>query len=327
MGMPKFSIITPQYNSFHLMAEYFRSLESQTFKDFEVIIVDDCSTDGSYESLKDYIEKSSLCVWLFQSERNAGPGNARNIGLDNVSGEWITFIDCDDWVEATFLEDINNVIEKENVNSVIYDYYGWLDGKLSINKSMYIPIPGLKSVSECVISVRNHTFGKFYKFAECKKLRYPKLRRCEDVAYVCQALALCGNSFYLDKPLYYYRQRPTSLSNQSAMDEKDMLSAFQILNASLGDKYADELKDKSVTDILYGVLLMMCKAHKSKSEILDYIKEYEKKYPDWYSSSLIPYLSLPKRAFLLCAKRHFILGIRTITKFHSYIISKGAQTV
>lgn len=322
--MPKFSIITPQYNSFDLMTDYFKSLESQTFKDFEVIIVDDCSTDGSYQRLEDHIEKSRLNIKLFQSASNTGPGNARNIGLDNVSGEWITFIDCDDWVATTFLEEINNVIEKENVNSVIYDYYGWLDGKLSINRSMYIPVPGLKSVSECMVSVRNHTFGKFYKFADCKKLRYPKLRRCEDVAYVCQALAMCGNSFYLAKPLYYYRQRPTSLSNQSSMDEKDMLLAFQILNTSLGDKYAEELKDKSVADILYGALLMMCKATKSNKEILAYIKEYEKRYPNWYSSRLIPYLSLPKRAFLLCVKLHFLLGMRAITKIHSYVISKGS---
>lgn len=322
--MPRFTIITPQYNSFDLMANYFDSLSNQTYKDFEVIIVDDCSVDGSYEKLVEYTKESNLNIRLFQSKYNQGPGNARNIGLDNVKGEWITFIDNDDWVSHDFLEKINNIIEEQNVNAVIYDYYGWLDGKVSINHSMYIPSSGLKTASECVISVRNHTFGKFYKFSDCKNLRFPNIRRCEDVAYVSQALVLCRKAYYLMEPLYYYRQRPNSLSNQSKMDETGMLQAFSILEDRLGNEYPDEIKQKSVCDLLYGVLLMMCKARKSNKELLTYIKKYENKYPDWHKSEIINYLGLPKKVFLKCAKLHSVMGIRIITKIHSYLISKGS---
>ncbi len=322
--MIKYTIITPQYNSFEMMDQYFRSLESQSFKDFEVIIVDDCSTDGSYEKLKKYVAQSKLNIRLLQSKKNMGPGNARNIGLDNAKGEWITFIDNDDWVENTFLEEVNEIISKYDVNAVIYDYYGSLDGKLSLNNSMYIPIEGIKTVSECVVSTRNHTFGKFYKLSECADLRFPKIRRCEDVAYVTQALVRCKNAYYLMKPLYYYRQRPTSLSNQKTLDEKDMIEAFSILEKNLGVQYRQELDEKAVTDLLYGVVLMMCKAGKSSKEIHNYINNFDKKHKNWYKSKIIKYLGLPKRLFLICAKYRFILGIKGISYIHTKMISRGS---
>lgn len=320
----KYTIITPQYNSFELMDKYFDSLLNQTVKDFEVVIVDDCSTDGSWTKLQEYVKTCPLNITLLQAERNSGPGNARNIGIEAAKGEWITFVDNDDWVASDFLERIGAVIEIEKVNCVIYDYYTWLDGKVGIARSMYINESGKKSVSDCMVSVRNHTVGKFYKLSECKNVRFPKIRRCEDVAYVCQAIAACGNAYYLNQPLYFYRQRPTSLSNNSKMDHGDMLKAFSILEEKFLEKYPLEMKNKSVTDILYGALLMMCKSGKDNHTILSYIKEYEKKYPKWWKCDIIKYLGKPKQAFLIFAKWHFIPGVKLIAYLHSQMIKKGA---
>lgn len=322
--MSIFSIITPQFNSFDLMDKYFESLLNQTFKDFEVIIVDDCSTDGSWEKLQKYVSDSSLNITLLQSEKNSGPGNARNIGIEVAKGEWITFIDNDDWVESDFLEKVSSIIETQKVNSVILDYHTWLDGTIGEAKSMYIDKGGKKSVADCIISVRNHTFGKFYKRELCKDIRFPLVRRCEDVAYVCQAIAACGNAYYLNEPLYFYRQRPTSLSNNSKMDHGDMLKAFAILEDKFLAEYPLEMKNKSVTDILYGALLMMCKSGKDNRTILKYIKEYEKKYPEWWKCEIIKYLGKPKMAFLKFAQWHFIPGVKFIAYLHSQMIKKGA---
>ncbi len=320
----KYSIITPQYNSFGLMDKYFDSLLNQTVKDFEVIIVDDCSTDGSWEKLQEYIKKSPLDIKLLQAKKNSGPGNARNIGIEAAMGEWITFVDNDDWVSLDLLEKVNNVIEKENVNCVIYDYYTWFDGKTSIAHSMYMGKEGKKTVSDCIISVRNHTVGKFYKLAECKGVRFPIIRRCEDVAFVTQAIEACGNAFYLKAPLYYYRQRPTSLSNNSKMDYCDIVNAFAILEEKFLRKYPLEIKNKSVTDVLYGGLLMMCKAGKSNMEIVNYIKEYERKYPRWWKCEIIKHIGKPKQAFLKCVQWHSPIGLKLITYIHSLMIKRGA---
>ena len=311
--MPKYSIITPQFNSFELMSRYFQSLENQSFKDFEVVIIDDCSTDGSYEKLQMYAKTSPFTIKLQQTPR-----------IDAANGEWITFIDNDDWVTDDLLDRINTVIENEKVNCVIYDYYKWLDGKTSVARSMYIDAPGYKTVSDCMIAARNHTVGKFYRLSECKHVRFPRIRRCEDVAYVIQAIAACGNAYYYNEPLYYYRQRPTSLSNNSKMDHSDMLKAFAILEDKFLDKYPLEMKNKSVTDILYGALLMMCKSGKKRSEILHYLNEYENKYPEWWNCEIINFLGPAKRIFLKCAQLHFVSGLKAIAYMHSLMLKKGA---
>lgn len=320
----KFSIITPQYNSFELMENYFDSLLNQKVKDFEVIIVDDCSTDGSWEKLQDYVNQSPLDIKLIQAEKNSGPGNARNLGIDAAKGEWITFIDNDDWVSYHLLEKIESIINEVGTNCVIYDYYTWLDGKTGIARSMYIGEGGKKTVSDCMVSCRNHTVGKFYKLSDCKHVRFPLVRRCEDVAYVTQAIVACGNAFYLNEPLYYYRQRPTSLSNNSKMDHRDMVKAFAILEDKFLDVYPLEMKNKSVTDILYGGLLMMCKAGKSNKEIRNYIQEYEKKYPKWWECEILKYIGKPKQVFLKFAQWHIAGGVKLIAFIHSLMIKKGA---
>lgn len=322
---PKYSIVTPMYNSFSLMKRYFASLCQQTYKNFEVIIVDDCSSDDSYEELCKYAEMSPLTIRVFKTEKNGGPGIARNIGMDAARGEWITFIDNDDWVDTHLFEKIENVIKENEVNSVIYDYYTTNGKENKPASSMYYGEGGVIPLSKCMIYARNHTIGKFYKLSNCreKNIRYPELRRCEDVAFVIRAIDACGSAYYLNEPLYYYYQRPTSLSNNTKLDEADMVKAFAILEDKLGSKYPEELKEKSVTDILYGALLMMCKAGKSKKEIVAYIDSYEKKYPSWEKSEIIKHLGRAKETFLKMAKARNVLGMKAIAMVHSFIISRG----
>lgn len=323
--MPKYSIITPMFNSFDLMDRYFKSLVDQTYKDFEVIIIDDCSTDGSYEKLKEYSAASDLDLHVFQTEQNAGPGNARNIGMDAAQGEWITFIDNDDWVDADLLERVDSVITAHDVHCVIYDYYIQRGDNRSIAHSMYYGQTGKVSMSECMISVRNHTIGKFYKLTDCMKanIRFPNLRRCEDVAFVARAIDACGSAYYLSEPMYYYWQRGNSLSNNTTLDESDMIKAFRVLEDNLGEKYPEELKEKSVTDLLYGVVLLMCKAGKSSEEIKEYINNYTEKYPEWWKCKIIGHLGKGKRIFLQMVKHKRVEILKIISLAHSKIIRGG----
>ena len=123
----KYSIITPMHNSFQYMQRYFSHFELQTYKDFELIIVDDCSTDDSYDLLLQYMEKSDLNIKCYRLEKNMGPGVARNYALDMAKGEWVTFVDSDDWIEADMYEILHGAIKKENALISCcgrYDVYG-----------------------------------------------------------------------------------------------------------------------------------------------------------------------------------------------------------
>ena len=321
---PKYSIVTPMYNSFSLMNRYFVSLANQTFKDFEVIIVDDCSTDDSFEKLCEYVERCPLTVKVLRTEKNGGPGIARNMGMDAAKGEWLTFIDNDDWVDIHLLEKIERVQENSEANSIIYDYYTTNGKDNKVARSMYYGTSGEISFSNCMIYVRNHTVGKFYKLSKCrdKGIKFPPLKRCEDVAFVIRAIIACESAYYLAEPLYYYYQRPMSLSNNASLDESDMIKAFNILEKEFKNEYPRELMEKSVPDILYGVLLMMCKAGKRNREIIEYINNYEKKYPQWEKAEVIAHLGKAKQVFLKTAKKRNIPAMKAISKAHSFLIGR-----
>lgn len=320
----KFSIITPVYNSFDLMEDYFRSLKSQTYKNFEVILIDDGSGDGSYEKLKRYIKDSNLDIKLYTTGVTSGPGYARNIGIDAAAGDWITFIDSDDKVESTLLSEICSVIENNNVNCVIYDLYVQTEKKVCVLQSMYHGNGGICTTADCIKYARNHSVGKFYKLSDINvhQIRFPELKRCEDVAFTCQAIVACGNIYYYNKPLYYYIQRNSSLSNNANMDETDMIKAFDIILKAFGDSYKDAVKNKSVTDLLYGGTLMMCKAGKSRKDIVAFIKNYNVMYPEWKESEILNYLGISKRIFIKAIQLQSVFALKILCVVHSYIVKR-----
>lgn len=318
----EYSIITPVYNSYALMNRYFDSLKRQTYKNFEVILVDDCSTDGSFEKLKEVINGLNLCITLVRTKKNSGPGNARNIGMNLAQGKWVTFVDNDDWIEETLLSEIEKVRSDTTVGCVVYDLYAKTEKNKSVMESMYSMESGNICLSDAMMYTRNHAVGKFYQLDLLRKkdIQFPNLRRCEDVAFVCQAIEACKSVYYLKKPLYYYFQRSNSLSNDSKMDHSDMVKAFEIIENKLGEEYPNVIEAKSVTDLLYGGILMMCKAHKSRNEIKEYIKSYEKKYPRWKYSPILEKVGGGKQLFLRLAEKKAIRMLKLLTFVHSLII-------
>lgn len=98
------TIITPSFNCKKHFIDTFQSVINQSFKDYEWIIVDDCSTDGSYEFIKELVKDNSF-IKLIKAEVNGGTAKARNIGLRNATGKYITFLDSDDLLDPNYLEE------------------------------------------------------------------------------------------------------------------------------------------------------------------------------------------------------------------------------
>ena len=322
MNSIKYSVITPNYNSFHLMDKYFNSFEMQNYNDFEIIVIDDCSTDNSYIRLLEYAEKSNLNITVKQTNKNSGPGNARNVGIDVSCGEWIVFVDNDDWVEEKFFEKLNDIVLCQDVNCVIFNYFIKKDSSCKYEESMFVGDEGHISLSNCLKWVRNPVAGKAYRSSLLKKNRiyFPDFRRCEDIAFVPCAIEACRSVYYIKTPLYYYYQRSNSLSNNRKLDETDLVRAFSILEERLLVKYPEEIKERSVYDLLYGGVLVMCKAGKSRKHIINYIKDYEKKYPDWMKYETVSKVGILKRVFLICVKLRAIEILKLLSYIHSKMI-------
>ncbi len=332
--MPKFSIVTPCYNSWRFMSKYLESLEQQIYQDFEVIIVDDCSKDDTYTRLKDYADASRINIKVLRNDNNRGPGYTRNRGMAEATGEWLTFVDSDDSVSTHLLEKVENIVSASGnetipINCIVYDYNVVKGDRIINASSMYgNRLGGVQPLSTCIAKVRNHVVGKFYRTDLIKKISFPELKRCEDVAFVCQAIDVCcmdedvqiGCVYYLKEALYNYIQHSDSLSNDKNLDATDMVMAYEIVNEKLGRKYPNEICSKSVPDLLYGGTLMMCKANKKSLQIKKYIADYESKYPEWYKSDIINELGRAKKAFLFCARYKWIDMLKVLSKIHSKMV-------
>lgn len=125
------SIIIPVYNVEDYIKECLDSLLMQTYKDLQILIVDDGSTDKTMDMVKDYEDKFEDFTILYQ--KNQGVSVARNTAFDYIKGEYTIYIDPDDFLESDMLENMYNRAEKVNVDIVISEYYVYYDEKDSRN--------------------------------------------------------------------------------------------------------------------------------------------------------------------------------------------------
>lgn len=116
--MPKVSVIIPVYNTEKYLPKCLDSVCNQTLKDIEIICVNDCSTDNSPEILQEYAKKDNR-IKIVNRERNGGISAARNLGLDAATGEYIYFIDSDDWIDLDYIEKMFFAIENSKANVVL----------------------------------------------------------------------------------------------------------------------------------------------------------------------------------------------------------------
>ncbi len=318
----KYTIITTNYNGFHLMTKYFDCLENQTFKDFEVIIIDDCSTDDSFDRLNRYTKSTELNLSIYKTIENSGPGVARNIGIEKARGEYITFIDNDDWIEYNTLEIIDDVLKNNKYDCVVYDYYLDNNNKLKKMNSVYGNFEYDIKKEDALKYIRNHTVCKIYKRDVIKNVKFPCMRRHEDIVFLSGALVKCKTFYYLKNNLYHYVQRKDSLSNNSVMGYETIKEANKLVKENYGEKYKECFVEKSIMDYLYNIVLIMLKSNENRQNIKQFIKNFNKNNVKWISYNIVNYVGKVKKIFLMSIyyNRLFLLWI--LVKLHS-IMTRG----
>ena len=218
--MPKFTIIVPTYNMSHYLDCCINSLKKQTYKDFEVILVDDCSTDDSYSKcLK--TTKEDLRFRVVQQKRNSGLSATRNLGIVNARGKYLLFVDPDDYVENDLLEMVNNAITTDNVDIVTWGMYAnviYSDGheeikQMSVNSNEdHIVIKPNKADWEFFIQKLffASTCNKVYKFDTIKKNNLQFDTECvdfEDLIFNATYIRFIKSYSVKQKAYYHYRQK------------------------------------------------------------------------------------------------------------------------
>lgn len=237
------SVVIPIYNTEQYLRQCLDSVVGQTLTDIEVICVDDGSTDGSPRILAEYAAQDSR--FQIMTQENAGPGAARNSGLRVSSGEYLIFLDSDDWYEPDFLERMVCQAEKTGADitvcrSVEFDTNtGQEQSSEWMLKSKYLP-GEVFSPGDIAEHIFQFTYGwpwdKLYctEFVRQRVLRYPALPNSEDLVFVFQSLAVAGHIAVIPAVLVHHRvNRHDSVSNSRYKDPNAPYQALMLLREGL----------------------------------------------------------------------------------------------
>ena len=245
--MAQVSVIIPVYNIERHLAQCLDSVAGQSLGDIEVICVDDGSTDGSPAILARYAARSARFRVVTQA--NAGPGEARNAGLALAGGEYVIFLDSDDWFEPDFLEKMVSRARETGADVTIcraveFDDAtgrelpsGWM------LKTQYLPGELVFGPEDAADHLFQFTYGmpwdKLYSraFLERTGIRFPALRNSEDLAFVFPTLLAAERIAVEDRVLIHHRvNRSASVSNSRAAQPEAPYEAFGMVRAYLEDR-------------------------------------------------------------------------------------------
>ena len=257
----KFSIIVPVYNVEKYLKKCLDSLLNQTYKDFEVIIVNDGSKDNSQKIVDKYIEKDER----FKSfiKENGGLSDARNFGLKYVTGNYILFLDSDDYIDKELLEKVNNILSKDNnIDIVKYNLVSVDENENIILKENIISNEGYIKFKDIIKSQFIETaVNCFYstKFWEKNNFKYEVGKIHEDFGLTPFILAKAKSIYYIPFYGYYYVQRTGSIMNGGSKAYKsacDTLYHFDNLlkNINLEDNIDIVTKKYFLSFISNGVI-------------------------------------------------------------------------
>lgn len=236
--MVKVSIIVPIFNASKYLIRCIDSMLNQTLKDIEVILINDGSTDESHKIINEYNDVRIK----YYKRKNYGIGNSRNFGIDKANGEFICFIDSDDYINNTFCEEMYNRCTNNNLDMCICDYYHYIENKQEIEKFM-LPSSddtALEDNPRLLIDINLSSCNKMYRktLFENKKLRFPDNLKYEDISFVTKAMLLSKKIGKIDKPLYYFMVHDDS--QITIIDEKTF-DIFKILDI-VYDNFKDKIK-------------------------------------------------------------------------------------
>lgn len=254
--MGKVSIVIPVYNAENYLSQCIESLKNQTYRDIEIILVNDGSTDNSLEICKKYANQDSRIK--VHSIENSGVSAARNLGIDLATGKYITFVDSDDWAEPSMVEAAVHNMEETESDIVIWSYfknYYKNEVKLSLlpggdqifekEKSLlYLKtIYGRYSEGEVREGVSvGTTWCKLYRldFIRMHKLKFnPALTRAQDTIFSIKAFSHAKRISFFDKHLYHYR-----ISNSSTTSGTRFIPDTHTPFNLLLDEYHSFIKEK-----------------------------------------------------------------------------------
>lgn len=239
------SIIMPVYNSEKYVSEAIESVCNQSYKNWELLIVNDGSTDYTSKIIDDFAKKDSR-IKVFH-RKNEGVSMARNFALNKVCGEYITFIDSDDMYHADRLKRMLQVFEQHENCEIVFSRHKEFRGKLNTyeaNDSRKIVISDDDILVKVISDSKNHfVWNAMLKSEIAKKEKFAPIRFAEDFCYIRDCACHCRQMAVLDEVLYFYRR-----DNENAMTSHFFSEKYISDYMKLVENVYDFCCDHSLTD-------------------------------------------------------------------------------
>ena len=278
----------PVYNAEKYLDEAIASVLKQTYPDFELILINDRSTDRSKEICMEYGQKDGRIVFLENNTDSHGPGPTRNIGLDHATGAYLYFMDADDWIDDRLLEYAVNRMRETNADIVQFGIsveqhngakpleFCWR-GKNVLTKN--------EIQEDIIYFLRENRITlclQFFRRETVKTVRFENIISGEDHSYVIDALRKAEKIAYLGKTLYHYRYVEGSTSHRWNSDtieclgviwrhQRAFLDSFQGRIAPLA--YAEAAYDKYISAIIQLCTNICPLSYRERRRELAHLKE------------------------------------------------------
>ncbi len=233
--MPKISVIMPIYNTQAYLRKCLDSIVNQTFKDIEIICVDDGSTDSSLEILKEYAKNDPR--FIIREQKNLGAESARAIAMTIAQGEFIHFFDSDDWADLTMYEKMYNAITESNADliicsAILINEDGSTDAKWTDYHT--VKQSGLHNIeNDKPVNMPPHLWSKFYRrsIIEKNEIQFPydnDIRLGFDDVFTLLYILSSKTCYYLQDALYFYLQRQQSIMHNARSEKSERIDAWRV---------------------------------------------------------------------------------------------------
>ena len=318
--MPKVSVIVPIYNVEKYLEKCINSLLSQTLEDIQIILVNDGSKDNSGNIAKE-CEKNNKNRIIYVEKENGGLSDARNYGLKYATGDFIAFLDSDDYIEKNAYEEMYNKAIEENADYVECDFIWEFPNKIRVDKQY-----PYKNKKEMLSFVRVVAWNKLIKrqLITDNNLEFPKGLRYEDIEFTYKLIPFINKFAYVDKPFIHYVQRKGSIAN---VQNERTAEIFTVLDNviefykknNIYEKYRDELEYNYARYLLCSSLKRMCKIKDKTIREKLLTESWERlnlNFPNWKENVILKTVNIGKNKYM-----------RTVNKSTYKIYSKILEII
>lgn len=242
--LPLISVIVPVYMVEQYIVRCLESILSQTYRNIEIILIDDGSTDSS-GSICDRYKRSDDRITVIH-KTNEGLAEARNCGIDLCTGNYISFIDSDDFVSEFYIENLYKTIKSVDgdIASSWFKVFHVNDSLIEakkVSQNDIVNIDKLEYFERMLyqdMGVETGAWGKLFKRELIKEIRFPKGKMYEDIPFIYRVVDKSSNIGLIPNVDYYYVQRETSIINQKFVPQKmDAIYYTQEFRKYIYDKY------------------------------------------------------------------------------------------